>query len=239
MSTSTSSNDNNSNDDGGGGGGGVKAKQNLVVDPFCFRQFAENREASVSYGGTVFSIPMSEFESVVNSRFDPKLLKDGYAPFCKHLFVLNDFTDARVNALAVTESNAHMLRTKYEARNERELPVLTRYFPRESICPDPETDELPVAKYLDLILYSREQIENEDEAMGKGNGKPGRELMRDSPWGIVSIKAQDVDRELPMTPITAMRNALGKEEGGSGIPVDRESYMDAYEYWKDHANVSS
>ena len=53
MSTSTSSNDNNSNDDGGGGGGGVKAKQNLVVDPFCFRQFAENREASVSYGGTV------------------------------------------------------------------------------------------------------------------------------------------------------------------------------------------
>ena len=75
--------------------------------------------------------------------------------------------------------------------------------------------------------------------MGKGNGKPGRELMRDSPWGIVSIKAQDVDRELPMTPITAMRNALGKEEGGSGIPVDRESYMDAYEYWKDHANVSS
>ena len=95
---------------------------------------------------------MSEFESVVNSRFDPKLLKDGYAPFCKHLFVLNDFTDARVNALAVTESNAHMLRTKYEARNERELPVLTRYFPRESICPDPETDELPVAKYLDLIL---------------------------------------------------------------------------------------
>jgi len=59
-----------------------------------------------------------------------------------------------------------------------------------------------------------------------------------APWGIVSIKAQDVDYELPMTPITAMRNALGKAEGGSGIPIDREAYMEAYNYWKDHANIS-
>jgi hypothetical protein len=59
-----------------------------------------------------------------------------------------------------------------------------------------------------------------------------------APWGIVSIKAQDVDYELPMTPITAMRNALGKGEGGSGVPLNREAYMQAVNYWKDHANVS-
>lgn len=59
-----------------------------------------------------------------------------------------------------------------------------------------------------------------------------------APWGIVSIKVQDVDYELPMTPITAMRNALGKEEGGSGIPIDREAYMESVNYWKDHANIS-
>jgi hypothetical protein len=52
-----------------------------------------------------------------------------------------------------------------------------------------------------------------------------------APWGIVSIKAQDVDYEIPMTPITAMRNALGKDEGGSGVPIDRESYMEAYRFW--------
>jgi hypothetical protein len=57
-------------------------------------------------------------------------------------------------------------------------------------------------------------------------------------WGIVSIKAQDVDYELPMLPITAMRNALGLEEGGSGIPLDRDAYMAAYKYWNDHATVS-
>lgn len=59
-----------------------------------------------------------------------------------------------------------------------------------------------------------------------------------APWGIVSIKAQDVDYEIPMTPITAMRNALGKEEGGSGVPLDRDSYLKAYEYWNTHATIS-
>jgi len=55
--------------------------------------------------------------------------------------------------------------------------------------------------------------------------------------GIVSIKAQDVNFELPMQPITAMRNAMGPEHGGSGIPIDKDSYMEAYKYWNHHANV--
>ena len=33
----------------------------------------------------------------------------------------------------------------------------------------------------------------------------------DYDYGIVSIKPQDVDYECPMQPITAMRNALGKD----------------------------
>mmetsp|Transcript_14211 Transcript_14211/g.14385 ORF Transcript_14211/g.14385 Transcript_14211/m.14385 type:complete len:99 (+) Transcript_14211:341-637(+) len=95
------------------------------------------------------------------------------------------------------------------------------------------TDEpLPVAKYLDLILYSREQINKESAAMG--NDK----LEETAPWGIVSIKAREIDYEIPMTPITAMRNALGKEEGSSGIPLDRDSYMKAYKYWDNHAVVT-
>jgi hypothetical protein len=58
-----------------------------------------------------------------------------------------------------------------------------------------------------------------------------------TPWGIVSIKAQDVDFELPMTPITMLRNALGKEEGGSGVALDRQEYLASVRYWKDHATV--
>ena len=33
----------------------------------------------------------------------------------------------------------------------------------------------------------------------------------DYDYGIVSIKPQDVEYECPMQPITAMRNALGKD----------------------------
>lgn len=202
------------------------SRKAMVVDPFCFRQFKEN-DASKSYGGTVFSKTIEEFETIVNQRYEEGKLKDGYASFCKHLFVENDFTDAVTNVLPITPENEGMLRSHYEARNEKELPVLTRYFPRSLVG-----GNLPKAKFLDLILYSREQINQENSAQGQPVNP------ETAPWGIVSIKAQDADFETPMTPITAMRNALGKEEGGSGITLDRTKYLEAVRYWKDHATVS-
>jgi len=45
------------------------------------------------------------------------------------------------------------------------------------------------------------------------------------------VKGQDENFEIAMTPITIMRNALGKEEGGSGVPLTREEYKKAVEYW--------
>ncbi|GKY95685.1 hypothetical protein MPSEU_000529500 [Mayamaea pseudoterrestris] len=203
--------------------------KHLVVDPFCFRQFAET-EASKAYGGTVFSTSIATFEDIVNSRYNETMLRDGYAPFCKHLFIENDFTNACVNVLPITPSNEPLLRTKYEARNDKELPVLTRFFPKDLVAKN--DDDLPVAKYLDLIMYSREQINKENIAQGR----PAN--LETAEWGIVSVKAQDIDKELPMNPITAMRNALGKEEGGSGIPIDRAQYMQAVDYWNCHAVVS-
>ena len=141
-----------------------------------------------------------------------------------------------MNVLPITKDNEQYLRTRYEARNDKELPVLTRYFDRELLLEGKdEKDVFPVAKYIDLILYSREQINKENAAMDKQ--KDYGEEEETAPWGIVSIKAQDVDHELPMTPITAMRNALGKDQGGSGVELVREEYMKAVDYWKDHANV--
>ena len=172
---------------------------------------------------------IAEFEDIVNQRFDASELQDGYAPFCKHFFVKNDFTDARVNVLKITPENEHLLRSSYDARNDKELPVLQRYFPHDAI---PKAD-LPVAQYLDLILYSRDQI-NQENAAQQGESSNSET----APWGIVSIKAQNVHRELPMTPITAMRNALGKSEGGSGVPLDAVEYRKAVDYWKEHANIS-
>lgn len=205
------------------------SEKQVVVDPFCFRQFREST-ASTDYSGTVFDISIEEFETIVNRQYNPSQLHDGYAPFCKHIFLSNDFApNVRLNVLPITPENEHLLRTRYHARNEKELPVLERFFPKASV-----DDALPVATVLDVILYSREQIQLENAAQGT--------VEKDStsvtaPWGVVSIKAQDRVGELPMNPITSMRNALGKEEGGSGVPLDRSQYMEAVDYWKNHAVV--
>ena len=57
------------------------------------------------------------------------------------------------------------------------------------------------------------------------------------PWGIISIKAQAEGFETPMQPITMLRNALGRGEGGSGVPLDREQYEAATAYWSQHAAI--
>lgn len=113
-----------------------------------------------------------------------------------------------------------------------------------------------MATYYDIILYSRAQIEKENAAMKDKPiiGDAGEATVKlddayntlsaasaspDSKWewGIVSIKPQDVDYETPMNPITILRNALGVEEGGSGVPIDREAYMKSVEFWQNHALV--
>lgn len=132
-------------------------------------------------------------------------MADGYAPFCKHVFIEN-FAGV-LNAVAeITPQNEHLLKSVYEARNEKELPVLKRYFPKEAV-------EVKPSKYLDLILYTKEQVQKENLAMG--NVDPNQAV--DYDFGIVSVKPTDVNYETPMDPITIMRNALGKEQGGSGV----------------------
>jgi len=137
---------------------------------------------------------------------------------------VKNFAGARVAVLEITPENQHLLQSGYQARRKEELPVLNRWFPAEKV-------DKPVAKYLDIILYSREQIIKESAAMGQP--APAQQ----EPWGIVSIKAQDEPYELPMSPITMMRNTL-IEEGGSGVPIDRAAYMRAVEYWDKHAAIA-
>ena len=90
----------------------------------------------------------------------------------------------------------------------------------------------PVAKYLDVILYSREQIIKENAATGEENVHA-----KSIEWGIISIKAQMTDSEIVMAPITMMRNALPLCEGGSGTALDRDKYLQSVEIWKNFACV--
>ena len=190
----------------------------IVIDKFCFKQFSITGAPYIPYD-------IQEFQARLNVLFSSCNLKPGYAPFCKHLFIEN-FTDARLSVLPITSHNQHLLQSKYEARTAKELPVLIRYFPKESI------GDIPKANLLDIILYSFEQIQEESKATNE-------EILQEKTyeWGVVGIKPQDVDYELPMQPITMMRNSLGKEEGGSGVSLDREKYTQSVEYWSNHGLI--
>lgn len=161
---------------------------------------------------TIQDCTPEQFEQHLNTVPPLKVL-DGYAPFCK-LHVHRNWTSTRCIALPITADNRHLLRSQYEARTSEELPVLVRWF---------EGVEPPVADYLVVILYSREQLARE--------GSPVN-----TDWGVVGCLYTAEPEELPMAPITLMRNALGVEEGGSGVPLDREAYRRSVAFWNTHAN---
>jgi len=89
------------------------------------------------------------------------------------------------------------------------------------------------AEYLILVLYSREQIDAEAK-IEYDNPKP---FIGD--WGIVSIMGQSHTSEEPMKPETMIRNALGKEEGGSGVELNRDDYMKSVKFWNKNATIKT
>lgn len=165
--------------------------------------------------GRITAIQDCTAETFVQRLNDEPPLRviDGYAPFCK-LHVHHNWTSTRGSVVAINDDNRHRLRSAYEARTKEELPVLVRWF---------EGIEPPIAKFLVPILYDREQLAKEGTTI-------------DADWGVVGCLYTMEPEEIPMVPITMMRNALGVEEGGSGVSIDREAYRRAVAFWETHAN---
>lgn len=174
--------------------------------------FARARLFRAQRRNTIQDITPEDFERHLN-EVAPLQVLDGYAPFCK-LHVHRNWTSTRCLAVPITDDNLHLLRTDYEARTLDELPVLVRWF---------EGLEPPVAGYLVVILYDREQLAKE------GTGIP-------TDWGVVGCMYTAEPIETPMAPITMMRNAIGVGEGGSGVPLDHAAYRRSVEFWRTHAN---
>jgi len=153
-----------------------------------------------------------QFVEQLNTQAPLKVI-DGYADFCR-LHVHRNWTSTRCSVVPITDDNRYRLRSAYEARSKDELPVLVRWF---------KGIEPPVASYLIPILYSREQL-----------AKEGTPTAAD--WGIVGCLYTLQPEEIPMVPITMLRNALGVGEGGSGVALDRAAYRRSVEFWQAHAN---
>ena len=183
-------------------------------------------KAFIDYDRTAFVNRINELYNDSNNGIQ---LIDGYAPFCKHLFVPNFVNNIPNSVLKINDDNVKYLKSDYVSRRDSELPVLVRWFDKKELNID--GIKIDDASYLDIILYSREQINKENKAMNISNDD------NKSEWGIVSIKAQNVNFEIPMEPITMMRNGLPLNQGGSGKEIDSDQYRKSVEFWKGHARV--
>jgi len=196
----------------------AKKVKAIGMDPFCFKNFKQHSDRGF------LSMTPAAFTDAVNDWFDAHGgLVDGYAPFCKHIFMENPYDEVCAGTMEIDDENIRLLYSDYIARTADELPVLSRWFRKSDVT-------APKAAYLDVILYSREQLIKEAEA--KNQQCEETEL-----WGIVAIKPQMINTELPMEPITMMRNALGKAEGGSGVPLKHDLYKQSCDFWKQNARI--
>jgi 5,10-methylenetetrahydrofolate reductase len=114
----------------------------LVMDSFAIRQFN-----NPDYTGTQVLYDVDAFEQKVNDLFASGNypLVDGYAPFCKHLFIPN-FANVKCGYAEISNENKSFIKSGYEARKENELAVLIQWIDQTSF-PAPE------AIWLDIILY--------------------------------------------------------------------------------------
>ncbi len=235
--------------------------ENIAMSNFALRHF--KRES----GGTkILDISPEEFVQVLNEKIyyhnnfinlhaegvSEVSIIDGYADFCK-LIILPNFTKAKTSVLPITLENYSYLRSKYIKRREGELPYLTRSF-NLPLSP-------PIAKYLCVVIYSKEQLLKEHEADllkkfekhekenntilsdSQKEGLSGTlafkfELTENDDYGVVAILAQNTCEEEPMSPETCLRNSMDIKYGGSGVPFDEAAYLKSVEFWEKNAIVS-
>jgi hypothetical protein len=181
---------------------------NIELTEFSLRHFDK------TFGGTYIDMTSEEFINILNQSSYNVL--DGYAGFCK-LVVVQNFTNAKTGTMKIDLTTLPYLKSGYSSRRPEELAVLSQWLeiPKRFV---------PKAEYLVVVVYSKQQLAKEGTIIDTG-------------WGVVAILGQMCDSEEPMKPITMMRNALGIEEGGSDVKLDREAYEKSVKFWSENATV--
>lgn len=171
----------------------------------------------INYGTSSNSI-LSKLDYERFSK-DAPFVRKGEFEFSRLITIPNTF-DCLSSNMMITLENAQYLRSDYGTRTPEELPVLSRWFEL------PPPIKPPIAENITIVLYSKEQLEKESP-----------DIKLDFDWGIVAILAHNGSEPEPIPPITMFRNSLGVEEGGNGVPLNKEKYLESVEFWKKHANI--
>ena len=126
-----------------------KNPKSLILDQFSYRAFDKSRTSNY------INMEKEEFLKKVNEQYKSEsMLVDGYAPFCKHLFVPNFVKGLKSCHIEINKDTEKLIKSKYDSRQKNELPVLIRYIDLNTV----NKEKIEDAKYLDLILYSNEKI---------------------------------------------------------------------------------
>jgi hypothetical protein len=182
---------------------------NIKLTDFAKRHFDQN------FNGTKVLVDMKVFENYI-SKTRPHKIMDGYADFCKILVYRNTENMVRTGTMKISLETFPYIRSGYSARTSSELPVLHRWLEL------PNGIQPPIAEYLIVIVYSKEQLEKEDD------GNFGAD------YGIVSIQGTNHPFPDPIPPITMLRNQLGIEYGGSGTLINEKEYLQSVEFWNNN-----
>ncbi len=197
----------------------------IQFDPFLERQFKKD------FSGT--KLPNNKrvdlLDLIRNKSINDLINSDN--DFCKYLIVENNIEDIKQATLPITLDIYPFIRTDYFSRVETELPVLTRFVQL------PPNFNLPKAKYLVFILYSRDQLLKEHETKIEDSCPYGDNdfyLNDDVDYGLICVLGTELPEADPYVPITMMRNALGIEEGGNGVKLNKEQYLKSVEFWRNN-----
>ena len=207
----------------------------IIINPFAYRHWD-----NPNYSGTHVSISKENFLQTVSNYIKEKggFMKcsyEGYAPFCRHIQMPN-FINSTLDYIEITDEIEPLIKTGYIARQSFELPVLMRWVNSSDV-----KDKLIIADCLNLIFYSRDQVLSEiNESNQELNfiDDDFNDILNDNwSWSLISIHAIAKGEKSVMSPITAMRNALGKKYGGSSVPLDPIAYQESVAFWSKHVSI--
>jgi len=184
---------------------------------FSLRQF------SPTFAGTKLPLKHKRLiEFLINTKDTWYEFNDSYQPFCKYLIIKNRFRDIKSGTIKLNWFTKLFVKSGYSSRTTEELSVLSRWVKL------PFWFKRPKANYLVFVLYSREQLLKE---LKEGETL---ELSEKCNYGIVAVLGTVKPMADPMPPITIMRNALGIEEGGNGVKLDKDLYKESIEFWSEN-----
>lgn len=201
----------------------------IVLDPFIYRQFSK------TYNGTCLNHTtenttaqlVNYWNNVLNYFYDnpdniTSKIENGpeNMSFCKYLILTNVWS-IKSGTCEITSEIEPYIKTGYEARNEKELPILTRWVEL------PEDFKRPNANKLVFIMYSKEQLQEESNNLEEFNSIYSDETR----YGVIACLGVSGETVDPMPPITMMRNALGISEGGNGVELDKTLYQKSVDFW--------